>query len=304
MLIVMSKKNGGLRPFSFFCVSAVRSLVLISVVSAFAASTFARNLVWLDGIAVWKDASGKSPAKARTRNDLAMAYYGAGLAGYAIEGFKKALSLNPDIAMIHSNIGFVYGKEGMLSDAVAHHEKAIELMPSFPGAHENLAIAYCAMKEFSLCINEFKTALSLLDRARTRHNLANAYRKAGMRKEAVLEFESLLRRHDLPVLHNDLGLVYAEGGEEGKARREFSTAIEQDPSYQAPYVNMGFLYLGNGRLNESLEMYSAAVGINPDEPLIHYHLFLLYGKMGDKEEARAHLEKFYKLKAKKGAGGS
>jgi len=54
-----------------------------------------------------------------------------------VDGYRRALELNPEFPAAHDNLGLVYMDEGSLAEAVACFRRAIELSPGFAGAHNN-----------------------------------------------------------------------------------------------------------------------------------------------------------------------
>ncbi len=259
-----------------------------------AAATYSRNIIWMDDILLWKDVTSKSASKARAYNDLAMAFYNAGLLDKAVTNYKKALALRP-LPMIHSNLGVAYQQKGMVDEAIAEHRKALEMDPFYAQAHANLGIAYSEKGLYEDSISALKRAASLSPDLRIRRNLANAYRRAGRWQEALNEFNRLLKVADLPVLHNDLGLVYLGMADLYRAGREFERAIELDPSYADARINMGTVYMRRGKHAKALKSYLSALELAPDHPLVHYHLAVLYEKTGRYQDARRHYSRFIEL---------
>ena len=65
--------------------------------------TIARNNVYKSEIALWEDATGKSPYKARVHNNLGYAYYLSGRYGDAEKAYLAALRIKPDYSLARNN---------------------------------------------------------------------------------------------------------------------------------------------------------------------------------------------------------
>ncbi|HKQ63345.1 MAG TPA: tetratricopeptide repeat protein [Candidatus Polarisedimenticolaceae bacterium] len=92
--------------------------------------------------------------------------------------------------------------------------------------------------------------------------------------------------------HNTLGAVYSETGRKDEAEREFKRVLE-DPVYPTPekaYLNLGTLYVSQGREQEALGALRRAVEINPRYLDAHYQLAALLDKRGNLDEAAREYE--------------
>ena len=67
-----------------------------------------------------------------------------------------------------------------------------------------------------------------------------------------------------PVFLNQLGITYRQQGQFEKAREAYEKAIALDPSYPAPYLNLGILfdlYFWNSK--HALEFYDRYLALTP-----------------------------------------
>jgi tetratricopeptide (TPR) repeat protein len=73
---------------------------------------------------------------AETLNDRGTKSYEAGRIEEAVELFKRAIELEPEVSKYHINLGVAYGEaEGKEDDALACYRKAAELDPRDPSPH-------------------------------------------------------------------------------------------------------------------------------------------------------------------------
>ena len=116
--------------------------VIIGLLLFYASSTYKRNFIWKDNLSLWTDVVNKSPAKARPRNYLGLAYFENSLIDKAIIQYKQCISLNPFYSNAYSNLGVAYFKKGLVDRAITYFKYAIKISPDHADAHYNLGIAY------------------------------------------------------------------------------------------------------------------------------------------------------------------
>jgi tetratricopeptide (TPR) repeat protein len=87
------------------------------------------------------------------------------------------------------------------------------------------------------------------------------------------------------------GIEYRKEDQNDLAMKEFTKAIELDPSYDLAYYNRALLYYFSGDLERSLVEYNQALELSPNNPYWTYERGLLYMQIGDREKAIADLER-------------
>jgi tetratricopeptide (TPR) repeat protein len=269
--------------------------VLLFILIVLALLTISRNPIWDTDITLWQNVVARSASKGRPQNDLAMAEFRVGHIRRAISGYKKALTLGEGIPMVRSNLGVAFVAMGRFEDAEAEQSRAIVLMPTYAPAHTNLAIALHALGKTEDSLAAFRRAASLTELPRERRNLANAYRRAGHLDEAIEGFRALLRAYKTPAIHNDLGLVLTSKGDVTAAMAEYKKALAMDNKYVNSLINVAALYMRSGDSVAALENYNAALLIDPDNSILHYHLGLFYETADKTNKARSHYDRFIAL---------
>jgi Tfp pilus assembly protein PilF len=79
-------------------------------------------------------------------------------------------------------------------------------------------------------------------------------------------------------VHNAMGATYLEMGKWDEAIQEFNLVLKDD-LYLTPFFvhnNIGFAYYKKGDLNNAVESYRKAIGMNPNFGLAHYNLGIAY----------------------------
>ena len=96
-------------------------------------------------------------------------------------------------------------------------------------------------------------------------NLGVMYRHAGKLTESAAELEQAVKLNSKqPVYLNQLGITYRQLGQFDKARDAYERAVEADPAYAAPVLNLGILndlYLGDGK--RAAELYDRYLALSP-----------------------------------------
>jgi superkiller protein 3 len=97
-------------------------------------------------------------------------------------------------------------------------------------------------------------------------------------------------------VHLNIGLSYLQEKNCQKALTYFNNALEIDPTYSAPYFNIGKCQTSAGRLREAQASFQRAVDFCPDcsEPLLE--LALVSARLGEKKKALAQLESLFRSK--------
>jgi tetratricopeptide (TPR) repeat protein len=85
--------------------------------------------------------------------------------------------------------------------------------------------------------------------------------------------------------HINLGKALFDRGDTDAAIKEYLSAINLDPNYDAAYSNLGACYESLGRLDEAIPQLLTAIRLNPYEPKPYMTLGLIYGRQGLFEQA-------------------
>jgi predicted O-linked N-acetylglucosamine transferase (SPINDLY family) len=152
----------------------------------------------------------------------------------AIEDFKRAIAVDPNLAEAFSNLGIAYRKLGDHAAALSAYDRAIEIDPSLVEAHCNKGVA---LKEAGLieeAILTLKHAASIApNHPETHGNLGVALQKTKQFKAA---FASYLRAIELKAdyvdAHYNLAFLYQELNQIESALKGFDQVLRLDPNYE------------------------------------------------------------------------
>jgi hypothetical protein len=127
---------------------------------ALAAGTVARNLVWSDAVAFWRDAVAKAPGKSRTHQNLGSVYVDRGWLGAALGEYDQAVRLAPNDALARFNLGNLYLQLGQPNAAIGEFKELLRIAPRSPATRTRLAGLYRAKGLLDDAEREAETALA------------------------------------------------------------------------------------------------------------------------------------------------
>ncbi|MBQ8460285.1 tetratricopeptide repeat protein [bacterium] len=88
---------------------------------------------------------------------------------------------------------------------------------------------------------------------------------------SILEIET-----DNAELHNNLGLCYANIGDDEKAEKNYLKCIELNPKIPQCYINLVDLYYKQKRISEGINILSYAIDMLPDDIIFRHYLARFY----------------------------
>jgi len=95
--------------------------------------------------------------------DLADAYYNLGLAydelGFykdAIEAYKQTIHINPDYASPFYSLGRIYSLNGLYKDSIEAYKQAIRIDPDYANSHLGLGLTYLFIGDKNSALSEYK----------------------------------------------------------------------------------------------------------------------------------------------------
>jgi tetratricopeptide (TPR) repeat protein len=202
------------------------------------------------------------------RNKLGNALFELGQYDQAIECYRSALEIGPDIATLHSNLANALRKLGRLTEAVACCGRAIALDPALKEAHNILGLALASRGEFEEALACYRRALALdagyVDAV---NNLGNALRDLGERRESLAYYSRAVELDPSRAeSHCNLGNALFEMQRIGEAAQSYTKALELKPEYGAAHLSLSMALRMQGRADEALLSCEAALAINPDYP--------------------------------------
>jgi hypothetical protein len=156
---------------------AIKLPIIVLLVFFLAFGTYQRNKVWVDRITLWSDCVLKSPLKARSHINLAVALKRAGHLTKAEFHGREAIRLDPSSAEAYNNLGNVMVLLGLFDEAIENYSKGVKLGPpqsQMAVLHLNLGEAF--MKTWRLEEAEFHFRKAVAIQPGDRRARASYYR--------------------------------------------------------------------------------------------------------------------------------
>lgn len=175
----------------------------------------------------------------------------------AVEGYRRAITLNPHYAEAYCNMGVDLFDLGGVEAALAAYEVAISLNPDFVEAYNNRGNALLRLDRAVEAEADFRRAVALRpDLHQPLTNLGQALQELNRLDEAVdcLRRAAALAPGDADVI-NDLGCALARLNHCDEALECYVGAIRLAPDYPRPRVNHALTLMKLGRLQEGWQAY-------------------------------------------------
>ena len=203
-----------------------------------------------------------SPRDGELHFNLGEALQKRGRVDPAIDEYRKALELNPELTAAEVNLGKALAEKGQYPQAKEVLVSLTRRMPNEPEAHYNLAVLLMREENISAAIGEYQKTLAINSKHASAHNnLGVALDALGDHRRALEEFKKAIGADpSYAEAHFNLGLSYFRFGDNLRATQEFETALKLAPRQASdPYVQLGELYLQQGKKDRALEAFKRAV---------------------------------------------
>jgi tetratricopeptide (TPR) repeat protein len=117
------------------------------------------------------------------------------------------------------------------------------------------------------------------------------------REEISIYSKSLEATPRSSILLFNLGVVFAEAGDDSKAADYYRRAISFKPNYTSAIINLGSLLQRHGNYSQSVALYQRAIVLDPRDPDVWVDLGNLYLQFALNQQAKGAYEKAIALKS-------
>lgn len=163
---------------------------------------------------------------------LGQAAYTAEQNEEAAKAYKLALQLNPHNFLARLALAKVYWRLSRLPEAAEEQLEVLRDHPRFAQAHGEYGITLVRMMRFSEAVPALLKSVEL-----------------GYQDAAVFNF---------------LANAYMAEGREEDAVRAYEQALDRDPNYPTPYINLAMFYRQKGDATKSRQYFRKACRLNPE----------------------------------------
>lgn len=220
----------------------------------------------------------------------------AGRADEALAAYKQVVQMDPNIAAAWYELGVAAYNSGDYNGALTAYNNVIRIEPNNYAAHANIASVYRQLQRFP----EANAAYKLAEPGYTQN--ADLYSEWGFCLGKTTEWDKaiarLLTARDLnpsAVDNTNLGWAYynaakldRKNGNEEAAKTKFElartylgTAVQQDPNFDAAYMNLGSTNNELGNHEEAAQNLKKANELHPNWTIALNQLGLSYRGMNN-----------------------
>lgn len=218
----------------------------------------------------------------------------------AAAAYKKALQSPFPPPEAYGGLAYVYLATGRYDDAIAYCKESPGLT-SEGGLLSMMGYAYMGKKEPGKAAEFFEKALATGPGwADLYPALINAYKELGMTDKAS-DAEGRYQKARLTAegeRHFTEGIRAYSSGQSVAAIREFEKSIELDPAVPSAYSNLGYLYLDLGDYGKALWYQTKALQVDPSFANAYYGLAMVYKRQGRTDLARRYWGEYLKREPK------
>ncbi len=256
----------------------------------------------------------------------------------AIESFREAVKLNPDLTEAHFSLGVLLARQGKpgYAEAMQQFLEVLRLHPNDVDALVNISNLLEEAGDSQAAVTTMQKAVALApgqtellvmlgqkqDKAGQYPDAADSFRKAlqsgrpapraqfglGMALKHLRKFDDAAEAFGAAIRMSpgdalarfELGSVAAEQGRFEQAVAQFTEALRLQPDMPEAYVELGRIYRAQGRVEDAAAAFRKAIGIKSDQ------VSALYGlarEAKDRESSRELFAKVRELKARSAGSG-
>jgi superkiller protein 3 len=182
----------------------------------------------------------------------------------AIEYCNQSIEENPEFAAAYNHLGIILMETKRFSKSEQAFKKALEIQPNYPEVFNNIGVLMNRQERFSEAIQNLNQAL---------------------RADSYVTPENAL---------TNLGYSYFRLGKLPQAKAYHQKALDVLPDFCLANKNMGDVFAKEKKYSKSADYYNRALATCPLYEESHYKLGLALMKMGQRNTAKAELEKLLK----------
>lgn len=216
---------------------------------------------------------------------------------------RRILDLQPDSLPALFNLGFILYRTGRYEEAMERLEAVRVRHPDHPDAPYLMGKAAMRLGLEDRARREFEAAIRLdPDNAGAYFNLGNLLVREGESREGeeflarfkVLSDAQTAREHRREVVSGLVleGYLLQKEGRMEDAIGKYRAALEVEPDHVPTHKDLAILYLAQGRMEEGLASLLRATEIDPNYAPPWFHLARVYEGLGDRERAAAAAERY------------
>ncbi|MBN1354704.1 tetratricopeptide repeat protein [bacterium] len=177
-------------------------------------------------------------------------------------------------ARLYFDTGIEYMQNGNLMEALSAFKEAEKLAPHDPEIQHMIGLAYLGQSMHEEAQKRMELAQKWdPDNPRIANNLASVYLESGRLDDTIRQATRALANPDYrtpAAAYYNRGMAYLKKKEAEKASADFLKAIQIEPLFDKPYVELGQIYTDEGNYNAAIKVLDAAVKVNSQNALAYF----------------------------------
>ena len=187
----------------------------------------------------------------------------------AVDAYREAIKLNPNLAAAYHGLGASYMSMGRLVDALEPMKTAVRLDPNNAIAHLNLGIAFANLRRAEEAMVELNEAKRLCPSDPRIHNMIGnlLLNNFGRFDDALMAYKEARRLNpNTPQVHHNIGLIYMRLGKFSEAIGPLEEAVRLQPDYRNARYFLSDAYSKTGRYEQAIESWTKFLELVPNGP--------------------------------------
>jgi eukaryotic-like serine/threonine-protein kinase len=173
----------------------------------------------------------------------------------AIQCFRKATELKPDMALAHTHLGRSLSRLGHFEEAITEQRRGVGLGPTETETHEYYGVSLRSVDLMEQSASHLRMAIRLLPGNQSAHHyLGNTLDDLGLMDEAISEYQLALRRRVRDGTRHDLFKALTSIGELSEAEEVVKNAEKKVPDRVIGKHLRGSLLLAGGEPTAALDL--------------------------------------------------
>ncbi|MDE6138101.1 MAG: tetratricopeptide repeat protein, partial [Candidatus Gastranaerophilales bacterium] len=205
--------------------------------------------------------------------------------------FKKKLTASPNNANLNANMGAILQKEGRLDEALSYYKQAETLDPSNINTRINTGTLYQQKGDYRTAIKAYESVLILYpDNVNANLYRAQCYDKLGDSKIAQEGFKKVMA---LDPNNEYLKAQMVESAKKNMSPEQFVDYVNTNMANMNPsdvLYDYAIELHKNGKIDNAIYMYNAAIKSNSKNPEIFVNLALAQAQGNDFDGALSTLK--------------
>ena len=260
-----------------------------------------------EAIAMFQRYVSLAPEEPNAHDSLGLGYQWAGRYEEAIQEYQRALAQKPDFEVSIIHLANTLYQTGRYREALREYERYVRVAPSSlerGRGYKNVAHLQRSLGRLAAADRAARQSL-VIEPTTASYFLIAALEKGDL--PTAEKFKQLLEQvrlkdrgargafRELPFCQ---GRIELKSGRPARAIEKFKEALQSRPpiwdidSYEDCLANA---YLELGRYDEAIAEYERILKLNPNYPLLHYHLAQVYERKNQTDRARAEYERFLQV---------